>query len=176
MPTFLSAHGYEPGPTERPSLAGGIAGVLATVPATGVLFLFGALEVEARILGLSVLTTVALGWISMAAAGVAYGRLFRRAANDRRGGWIFGLAFGFLPWTAGAVMVLPLLSGGAAPAGTAATGVLLSLLVWGLTVGAVFPSVHRPLRIALEGKAPLPLDCLGPDAAAPQDRLLRRRP
>ena len=35
---FLSAHGYDPGPSQRPLLAGAISGVLATAPAIGVLF------------------------------------------------------------------------------------------------------------------------------------------
>ena len=34
---FVSAHGYDPGPSQRPYLAGAISGLLATVPAIGVL-------------------------------------------------------------------------------------------------------------------------------------------
>src|SRR3546814_11462645 len=82
----------------------------------------------------------------MALAGGIYGRLFQRGANDRRGGWLFGMAFGFLLWTAGTVLTLPLLSGGRVPAGTAAVGVFLSLGIWGTTVGGPFPYVHRPLH------------------------------
>src|SRR3546814_15201737 len=82
----------------------------------------------------------------MALAGGIYGRLFQRGANDRRGGWLFGMAFGFLLWTAGMVLTLPLLSGGWLPAGTAAIGVLLSLVIWGTTIGGLFPYVHRPLH------------------------------
>src|SRR3546814_1965079 len=82
----------------------------------------------------------------MALAGGIYGRLFQRGANDRRGGWLFGMAFGFLLWTAGTVLTLPLLSGGRVPAGTAAIGVFLSLVIWGTTVGGLFPYVHRPLH------------------------------
>ena len=33
MAGFLGAHGYDPGPTQRPLLAGAIVGLLATVPA-----------------------------------------------------------------------------------------------------------------------------------------------
>src|SRR4051812_32049264 len=69
MPSFLSAHGYDPGPTQRPLLAGGISGVLATAPAIAILYGFGALTVEARILGLSEWGTVAAGCVVMAAAG-----------------------------------------------------------------------------------------------------------
>ena len=96
MAGFLSAHGYDPGPTQRPLLAGAISGVLATLPAVAILlYAFGALAVEARILGLSELMTVAVGCVVMAVAGAIYARLFGRAANDARGGWLFGMVFGF---------------------------------------------------------------------------------
>ena len=69
MATFLSAHGYDPGPSQRPLLAGAISGVLATAPAVAILFAFGSLDVEARILGMSTVLTLALGWAAMAVAG-----------------------------------------------------------------------------------------------------------
>ena len=150
MAGFLGAHGYDPGPTQRPLLAGAISGLIATVPAIVLLQAFGALEVEARILGASVGTTLGVGWAVMAIAGAVYARLFGRVANDVHGGWLFGMAFGFALWAAGAVMVLPIASGGQAPAGTAALGVFLSLVVWGVALGAVTPFVHRPLQRNLD--------------------------
>ena len=153
MAGFLSAHGYDPGPTQRPLLAGAISGVLATMPAIAILYAFGSLEVEARILGLSELMTVGAGWVVMAFAGAVYARLFGRAANDLRGGWLFGMAFGFALWAAGAVLVLPLASGGKAPAGEAAIGVFLSLVAWGAALGAVHPFIHHPLHEGLETAA-----------------------
>jgi hypothetical protein len=86
----------------------------------------------------------------MAIAGAAYARLFGRAANDRRGRWLFGMAFGFLLWSAGAVMILPILGGGRAPAGEPAMGVFLSLVAWGAALGALLPIVHRPLHQSIE--------------------------
>ena len=153
MAGFLSAHGYDPGPTQRPLLAGAITGFLATVPAIGLLWAFGSLQIEARILGLSVAATLAAGWPLMALAGAIYSRLFGRAANDRGGGWLSGMAFGFLVWAAGAVLVLPLASGGVALAGPAALGVFLSLVLWGAVLGALLPIVHRPLQLSLESEA-----------------------
>jgi hypothetical protein len=153
MASFLSAHGYDPGPTQRPLLAGAIAGLLATAPAIALLYAFGSLEVEARILGVSVAATLAAGAVVMAAAGALYSRLFGRAANDARGGWLFGMAFGFILWTAGAVFILPLVSDGKAPAGDAALGVFLSLVVWGAALGAVLPLVHRPLHKSIESES-----------------------
>ena len=153
MAGFMSAHGYDPGPTQRPLLAGAISGVVATIPAIAILIAFGSLDVEARILGVSELMTVGVGLPAMAAAGAIYARVFGRAANTRRGGWLFGMTFGFALWAAGAVMVLPLASGGMAPAGEAAIGVLLSLIAWGGALGAVHPYVHRPLHERLETAA-----------------------
>ena len=161
MTGFLSAHGYDPGPTQRPALAGLLSGALATLPATALLHAFGALEVEAEIVGHSMVVTLAAGCLVMALAGACYGRLFRRAANDRRGGWLFGAAYGFALWAAGAVMILPLLSGGTAPAGRAAIGVYLSLVLWGGAMGWLFPRVHRPLHKATGGTG----NSIGPGAA-----------
>lgn len=167
MPGFLSIHGYTPGPTQRPLLAGAISGVLATAPAVGVLYVFGSLKVEASILGFSTLATLGLGWVAMAIGGAAYARIFGRAANYARGGWLFGMAFGFCLWAAGAVMILPIVSGGLAPAGTAATGVALSMVAWGLAVGALVPFVQKPLHERMEVGAKLPSS--GPKAAARQN-------
>jgi hypothetical protein len=150
MAGFLAAHGYDPGPTQRPLLAGSISGALATIPAIPILYWFGSLEVEAAILGIDPLLTLAAGVAVMAAAGAVYGRLFGRAANDLNGGWLFAMAFGFALWAAGAIVVLPILSGGLTPAGAAATGVLLSLLAWGCSLGIIFPLLHPLLHERLE--------------------------
>jgi hypothetical protein len=152
-PGFLSAHGYDPGPTQRPLLSGAISGVLATIPAVALLHAFGALAIEAQILGRSEAMTVAGGCIVMAVAGAIYGRLFGRAANDARGGWLFGRVFGFALWAAGAVMILPIVSNGWTPAGQAAIGTFLSFVAWGAALGVVHPFVHRPLHERLETAA-----------------------
>ena len=175
MSSFLSAHGFDPGPTQRPVLAGLIAGGLGAIPATGLLVAFGSLAVETRILGLSVSPTLVAGGTAMAVAGALYGRLFRRGANDRRGGWLFGMAYGFLLWATGAVMALPLLSGGEAPAGTAAIGFFLSLVLWGAAMGALFPHVHRPLHVGADRAEAWSLPQLGPGAAASRRRRRHQR-
>jgi hypothetical protein len=167
MSGFLDAHGYDPGPSQRPLTAGAISGILATIPAIGVLVLFGSLRVEAQILGMSLLTTLAAGWAVMAVAGAAYARFFGRAANAVRGGWLFGMSFSFALWAGGAVLVLPVLSGGRAPAGDAAAGVALSMIVWGLAVGILVPFVHRPLHENIERASKR--EDVGPDAAARRD-------
>lgn len=164
MAGFLSAHGYDPGPTQRPLTAGAISGIVATVPAVAILYGFGALHVEAAILGLLDWQTVGVGWLVMAIAGAMYSRLFGRAANDPRGGWLFGMAFGFALWAAGAVLIIPLASGGLTPAGKAAMGVFLSLVGWGATLGLAHPFVHRPLHERLETAARR----IGPHVGAPK--------
>jgi hypothetical protein len=172
MAGFLSAHGYDPGPSQRPLFAGLITGFLATLPATMLLHVFGSLEVEARILDISVASTIVAGWVIMAIAGAVYARLFGRAANDPRGGWLFGMAFGFVVWAAGAVLVLPLVSGGKAPAGEPALGVLLSLVLWGATLGALLPFVHRPLHKSIESESRRV--SIGPTGSLPASTAKRR--
>ena len=167
MASFLKAHGYDPGPSQRPFSAGAISGVLATVPAIGVLLWFGSLKVEAYILGLSQPATLGAGWAAMAIAGAVYARIFGRAANSVHGGWLFGMAYGFALWAAGAVLVLPLVSGGRTPAGPAALGVAISMLAWGVAIGILMPFVHRPLHESLERGSKHAE--LGPSAAAGKD-------
>jgi hypothetical protein len=169
MPRFLSAHGYDPGPTQRPVLAGTLTGIIATVPATAILAAMGSLAAETEILDLSIGATAMAGCGAMALAGGLYGRLFQRTANDRRGGWLFGMAYGFLLWAAGGVLVLPLLSGGLAPAGPAAIGLFLSFLVWGTALGAAFPHLHRRLHISTDKADAVARARLGSTAAAAHD-------
>lgn len=164
MAGFLSAHGYEPGPTQRPISAGAISGILATAPAIGLLHLFGSLAIEARIVGMPIGATIGAGWLLMAFAGAVYARLLGRAANDVRGGWLFGMAFGFALWATGAVFILPLVGNGEIPAGGPATGVLLSLVLWGGCLGGLLPFVHRRLHLSLD--EPGIAERLGPSLAA----------
>lgn len=164
MSGFLSAHGYDPGPTQRPLTAGAIGGLLATVPASALLILFGSLRVEARIVGLPVGATTVAGCLVMTLAGAFYARLLGRAANDRRGGWLFGMAFGFALWAAGAVFILPLVGAGLLPAGAPALGVFLSLVFWGGSLGGLLPFVHRRVHLNLD--RPWIAEGLGPSLAA----------
>ena len=100
----------------------------------------------------------------MAAAGAVYGRLFGRAANDRHGGWLFGMAFAFALWAAGAAFVLPIVSGGSTPAGHAAVGMFASLLVWGCGLGLINAIIHPYLHERIESASES--STVGPRAAA----------
>lgn len=173
MASFLAVQGYDPGPSQRPILSGAASGILATIPAVPILVFSGALQVESAILGLSTVMTLVIGCAAMAVAGAVYARTFGRAANNVHGGWLFGMAFGFGLWSAGAVLILPVVSGGRAPAGAAALGVAMSLLVWGLATGILIPLVHRPFHESLEKAARH--SHLGPNAAADQNQPIREQ-
>ena len=83
------------------------------------------------------------------------------------------MAFGFALWAAGAVMVLPLLSHGKAPAGVAAIGLFFSLVAWGAALGTVHPFVHRPLHRSIESASKSAE--VGPSAAVSNARPGRER-
>jgi hypothetical protein len=83
------------------------------------------------------------------------------------------MSFGFALWAAGAVLVLPIVSSGRAPAGPAAVGVAVSLIVWGFATGILVPFVHRPLHESLETASKR--KAVGPDAAAAKDRPIRKQ-
>jgi hypothetical protein len=65
------------------------------------------------------------------------------------------------------------LSHGQAPAGEAASGIALSMIVWGFAVGVLVPFVHRPLHESIESAAKSA--DVGPDAAARKNGPIRER-
>ena len=166
MMSFLNAHGFEPGPTQRPLLAGALTGLVAAAPASGAFAAFCSLRVLAHdILSLPQTLTAGMVILAFAVAGAVYGGLFRRGADDRHGGWLFGLAYSLLLWMVAPVIVLPLIPGMHMAAGRVAVGFLASFLTWGLFLGVLFPHVHKPLQADLDGSSAL-LDRIGGSAAA----------
>jgi hypothetical protein len=173
---FLRAHGMEPGPLQRPLLAGALSGLIATVPAGAVFVAFDSLAVVADdVMRLPRSLTAILMIAAFALSGSLYGLTFQRAANDRAGGWLFGIAFGFLLWMAAPVVVLPLLGSQTMAAGRAATGFLACFLVWGAVMGAIFPYVHHPLHAKMDGGARAQKGIAAGGAVRPS-KLLRRVP
>jgi hypothetical protein len=79
-------------------------------------------------------------------AGLLYGAVFRRAASDRRGGWLFGISYGFLLWMLGPVTLLQVLLGHPLATGMAAMGILGGNLLFGLILGLLFRPAHRLVR------------------------------
>jgi hypothetical protein len=169
---MLQAHGLDAGPTQRPLLAGAIAGGIATAPALAVLAGFQSLDAPARAIGATAFAAALAYAGLMLVGGSLYGWLFQRAANDVRGGWLFGMAYGFVLWMLGPVPLLQWLPDQPILRGYPAAGLLLAELLWGLAVGLVFPRVHRHLHVDLENRSRLASLCPGPEAAA-QTQVLR---
>ena len=111
----------------------------------------------------------------MLLGGVLYGWLFQRAANDPRGGWLFGMAFGFVLWMLGPVPLLQWLPDQPILRGYPAAGLLLAQLLWGLAMGVVFPLIHRHLHVSLENGSGSAFQSTGPEAVA-QTQMLRPLP
>jgi hypothetical protein len=143
---YMRAHGNTPGPTQRPISAGAISAVIATIPAAVLLWLSGALNSLADALAINVPVVLVLYFISMGIAGGVYGRLFSRAANDRRAGWLFGISYGFLIWMLGPVTALQAIRHQPVAIGEAAFGLLGAHLLFGVALGLLFPSIHKLLQ------------------------------
>jgi hypothetical protein len=62
-----------------------------------------------------------------------------RAANDPRGGWLFGMAYGFVLWMLGPIPLLQWAPEQPILTGYPAVGLLLGELLWGLILGLAFP-------------------------------------
>ena len=143
---FMRAHGQVPGPGERPRLAGALAGAAAGVASLPLLSGSGASSAIAARLGAASWTIPVLYCVAAMLAGVVYASVFGRAANDRRGGWLFGAAYGFLLWMFGPVALLQVLLQRQLVIGTAAAGVLGASLASGLLLGVLFRPIHMLLR------------------------------
>ena len=140
---YMIAHGSSPGPTQRPWLAGLITGGLAIVLPLWILFESGASTMLAKNLGLGVTwLETAIAAVAVLAGGV-YSRIFGRAINDRRGGWLYGISFGFLVWVIGPTVLLQWIRGEPLVIGTAASSTFVAHLVWGLLLGVLLPYVQQ---------------------------------
>ena len=107
----------------------------------------------------------------MLLGGVLYGWLFQRAANDPRGGWLFGMAFGFVLWMLGPIPLLQWLPDQPILRGYPAAGLLLAQLLWGLALGIVFSPVHHRLHKSLDRQLGPGLAATGPEAVTEAQRL-----
>lgn len=174
MLSMLRAHGLDAGPTQRPLLTGVFASLPADIPAIATLNAFGALGVLSDAGNISAAHAALAFTALMLIGGLLYGLLFRRAANDQRGGWLFGLAFGFLLWMLEAVPLLQWFPEHPIMSGYPAMGLLLGQLLWGLTLGIAFPLVHRRFLLRLDEAPARRSESTGPQAAA--DPHLKRIP
>lgn len=78
----------------------------------------------------------------MVLAGILYAAIFKRAANDRRGGWLFGASYGFVLWIIAPITLWQLITPRPFVVGTAAMGLFGAHVVFGVVLGLVFPWIH----------------------------------
>jgi len=174
MIDFLRAHGFDAGPLQRPLLTGSVTGLIASLPAVAVLIIFPSFNVVAdQVMGLPRVVAALVLIASFSLSGLIYAVAFWRAGNDKRGGWLFGAAFGFLLWMAAPLVVLPLITERVMASGLAATGLFACFLVWGTAVGGLFPYVHDLLQRQLSSEPEVKAS-LGPAAAAVGGAAMRR--
>ena len=155
---FMRAHGQTPGPGQRPKTAGALAGAAAGLVAWPVLPWSGAAASVSRALQLSEWMIPLLYIAVSTLAGALYGAVFQRAASDPRGGWLFGISYGFLLWMLGPVALVQTLLGRPLATGGAAMGVLAANLLSGLVLGLLFRGAHALVRRTLEQREAYGLD------------------
>ncbi|HEX5183457.1 MAG TPA: hypothetical protein VFW19_09935 [Allosphingosinicella sp.] len=168
--------GRDPEPLQRPRRAGALVGVGAAIAAAALVWATGSAEPPARAIGLATPLLVLLSIVSLGIAGAAYGAVFLRAANDRRGGWLFGLGWGFLTWALGPITLCQWLLARPVASGSHAAILLAAHLLWGLLVGTLFPFVQSLIERSSE-QAPSPrrqgLDRRAAAEQAPRDYELK---
>ncbi|HEX4739586.1 MAG TPA: hypothetical protein VH331_18710 [Allosphingosinicella sp.] len=169
----------DPEPLQRPRLAGAIVGIGAAVAAAALVWSTGSADPPARAIGLAPPLLVLLSTISLGVAGAAYGAIFLRAANDRRGGWLFGLGWGFLTWALGPITLCQWILGKPVSEGWHAAILLAAHMLWGLLLGTLFPLVQSRIEMSID-KAPSPrrrgLDRRAGAEQAPRDYKLKPEP
>lgn len=146
---YMRAHGNTPGPTQRPLLTGVICGLIAFVPSAFLLYITGALVSLAQALKLNLLFVLLLDAALAVIGGVLYAEIFKRAANDRRGGWLFGICYGFSLWMLGPTTIWQMIASQPIAIGYAAMGLFGSNLLYGVALGCLFPRVHYLLQSKL---------------------------
>ncbi len=150
----MRAHGYLPGPAQRPVEAGFLSGTIALAPSLALAWYFGALAAGASAVGMQpVLGSIVIAGLAALAGGL-YGRVFMRAANDRRGGWLFGIGFGFLLWMLGPTTVVYWITHAPVATGRPGQALFASHLLYGLVLGIAFPYVHTIIQRRLQTERP----------------------
>jgi hypothetical protein len=123
-----------------------ITGTAAVTATALVLWVAGALKDMSQSTGQSIWLILFAYLIVMVFAGALYGRVFMRAANDYRGGWLFGIGYGFLLWMIGPVTLMQWAWAHPLVVGRSAQALFASHLAYGLVLGALFPHVHRAVK------------------------------
>ena len=143
---YMQAHGYTTGPTQRPTAAGLISAAIASVGAWAIIDATRAIDQAEQNLGITWNTAISVYFLLCLLGGVFYGRIFQRTVNDRHGGWLFGIAYGFLLWMIGPVAIAQWALYTPIVSGSAAAGVLAANLAYGLTLGVTYPWIHHLIQ------------------------------
>ena len=146
---YMRAHGNTPGPTQRPRLTGAISGFAASIPSLLLIFLTGTLENVAQTLGINFWLAIAIDSALITLAGMIYAEIFKRAANDVQGGWLFGAGYGFLLWMLGPTTIWQWITGHPLAVGYPAMGLFGGQILYGLVLGLIFPRIHRLVQTKL---------------------------
>ena len=163
---YMKAHGNTPGPTQRPLLTGAIGGLIAEMPSAALLYWSGALVGVAERAGSSLVTSHLVHAALMVLAGMLYAAIFKRAANDRTGGWLFGAAFGFGLWMFAPITIWQLFASRPLAVGKAAIGLFLGHVLYGLILGFLYPHIHGLVQGRLRRtSAETPASTNGPERA-----------
>jgi hypothetical protein len=149
---YMRAHGNTPAPTQRPLLSGAVAGIAAFVPAAIIFYASGAAQAASQKLASSKIAAIIAFALVSVIVGMVYAWIFGRAANDKLGGWLFGMSFGFLVWIVGPTSVLQLWASEPMAKGNAAMGLFGAHVIHGLVLGAVYPYFSRAFAATLTSK------------------------
>lgn len=137
---FMRAHGATAGPRLRPVATGICAGFLGFLFGLAVLISTGAQHELLRQFGAGIVIPIETSYAL--AAGALYGKIYRRAALDPRGGWLFGMSSGFIIWMIAFAGIGPWIYGEPLVLGRAAIGALAAHFVFGTAMGIAYPMVH----------------------------------
>jgi hypothetical protein len=122
----------------RPRLTGILASLVSAVVVSIVLFVFEPLPLSTIVTPAGASSYLFLSLV----AGFLYGAVYRRAANDQKGGWIFGASGGFVLWMFNPLIWLPWLGYEPVLIGRVGMAVLLLHIVHGALMGVLYPWVH----------------------------------
>jgi len=169
----------DPEPLQRPRVAGALVGIAAAFPAAAVVAATDSVNGPAQTFDLPPIVIVGLSVVALGAAGFLYGAVFLRAANDRRGSWLFGLGWGLLTWALGPITLGQWILGKPVATGPNAAILLAAHVLWGLLLGLLFPVLQSRIEYSID-TAPSPrrqaLDRRADAERAPRDYHLKPVP
>ena len=168
---YMRAHGNTPGPTQRPMLTGAIGGAVAEIPSGILLYWSEAFAGVAKAIGVGLPAVFAAHSVITIVAGILYAEIFKRAANDKHGGWLFGASFGFFLWMFSPITIWQVVTPYPVAVAGAAMGLFAGHVLYGLALGFIYPHIHALVQARMRRPAK-------PDAAPKEvkERAIVRHP